>query len=81
MKFLERIPDPLVLVGALIGLAVVCVAWEISTEYRRVVHPEVTSVYWLCNKDQISEILVNSPNGMSAAIATHCELHTYERKM
>jgi hypothetical protein len=38
MKFLERIPDPLVLVGALIGLTVVCVAWEISTEYRRVVH-------------------------------------------
>ena len=40
----------------------------------------VTSVYWLCNKDQIREILVNQPNGMSAAIATHCELHTYERK-
>lgn len=42
---------------------------------------EPTSVYWLCNKDQISEILINQPNGMSAAIATHCELHNIERKM
>jgi hypothetical protein len=70
--------------GGLLALLIVCAA--IATAWwgwkpRGVDHPEVTSVYWLCNKDQISEILVNQPNGMSAAIATHCELHTYERKV
>ena len=68
-------------IGVLSALAVTGLLLGIARGYQKAKYPEVTSVYWLCNKDQISEMLVNQPNGMSAAIATHCELHTYERKV
>jgi hypothetical protein len=59
-------------------LAAACLA---TVNHARDTAREVTSVYWVCNKDNVQEMLVNAPNGMSAAIATHCEKHTYIRKM
>ena len=73
--------DVLLLLAACVVLTLVIASvWAILQVGDRVEAGRATSVYWLCNKDQIREILVNQPNGMSAAIATHCELHTYERK-
>ena len=74
--------DVLLLLAACVVLTLAIAAvWAVVKEgNRRLEAGRATSVYWLCNKDQIREILVNQPNGMSAAIATHCELHTYERK-
>ncbi len=66
-------------VGAILvfALTVTCLAKKYDD---RNAAREATSVYWVCNKDNVQEMLANQPNGMSAAIATHCEKHTYERE-
>jgi len=70
-----------VVIGVLILSVISTFGYSTMLALEKQKTPTQTSVYWLCNKDQIHEILVNQPQGISAAIATHCELHTYERKM
>lgn len=39
-------------------------------------HMPLPAMYITCSRDQVSENISNQPNGIGAAIAAHCVLHS-----